>query len=85
MKLKKFNFLNITFNNNNEVKEFLSIIGISVRNSFLIDENGNYIKNSNGKKISYKNLDSVLPGSKKIIERNDFTAVSNYYNKFIDI
>lgn len=83
----KLDVLNINFKNNDELKELLSILGFEIdsHKKTISDSSGKVIMNSNFEAIDYRNISSILPGSKFVIEKNDLTAVSRYYNDVIDI
>ena len=79
--VKELSLLNVTFKNNNELKELLGLLGFIIdEGGFVKDKSGDFVRNSSGSQMYYKNISSILPGSKVIIEKNDFTAVSRYFN-----
>jgi len=86
-KSSKLNVLNINFKNNDELKELLLILGLEIdsHTKTISDSFGNVIMNSNFEAIDYRKVFSILPGSKFVIEKNDLTAVSRYYNEVINL
>jgi len=81
---KESNTLVFNFRNQEDVKKFLLDIGLGIDDEgYIINENKSYIEDSRNEPIHYKEVDSIVPGSKVVIKRNDFSAVSNYFQKYL--
>jgi hypothetical protein len=81
-KIKKI--LNLQVENNNELRELLNRLNFKIdKEGYLKSESGNYVKNTEDEPIKYKNVISILPGSKIVIEKGDYTALSRYFNNYL--